>query len=376
MKTVFVCCVGGREEEEGWSTAPCAARRLSGVASPHVSVVLPPACAPWAHHTQRQSHAGLGRDAARLCGLWPQRRPPPLPDGKVAPCRFSSQRLSATPLCSWGCTTSPARRVRTWCVRACGECRTNVDTKKKQKTTKHSVAEGELVFVSFSLSPSGCVGAHIHSWSTLLFLLSTPYLHPPPQMSAAPRVELTTSMGALTVELYVQHAPRTCRNFAELSKKGYYDGTVVSWVENGEKGMFIAHDHCSPSSTPTPTHTVPPHYPQLCRPRWRPHRHRQGGRVHLRPHLWRRTPPRPAPHGRGRAEHGQRGAGHQRQPVSGVVGVALVYACVCDVFSWGVMVPTPHPPLSPQILHHPGPLPLPGRQAHHLWPRVRWDGDR
>ncbi|KAF4532152.1 hypothetical protein B566_EDAN015303, partial [Ephemera danica] len=34
-----------------------------------------------------------------------------------------------------------------------------------------------------------------------------------------------TTMGEFTVELYWKHAPRTCRNFAELSRRGYYNGT-------------------------------------------------------------------------------------------------------------------------------------------------------
>lgn len=32
-------------------------------------------------------------------------------------------------------------------------------------------------------------------------------------------------MGDIVVELYWQHAPQTCRNFAELARRGYYDGT-------------------------------------------------------------------------------------------------------------------------------------------------------
>ncbi|XP_066191755.1 peptidyl-prolyl cis-trans isomerase-like 1 isoform X3 [Sylvia atricapilla] len=32
-------------------------------------------------------------------------------------------------------------------------------------------------------------------------------------------------MGSLVLELYWQHAPRTCKNFAELSRRGYYNGT-------------------------------------------------------------------------------------------------------------------------------------------------------
>ena len=31
-------------------------------------------------------------------------------------------------------------------------------------------------------------------------------------------------MGTLVVELYWKHAPNTCRNFAELSRRGYYNG--------------------------------------------------------------------------------------------------------------------------------------------------------
>ncbi|KAF9614617.1 hypothetical protein IFM89_019594 [Coptis chinensis] len=30
-------------------------------------------------------------------------------------------------------------------------------------------------------------------------------------------------MGPFTIELYYKHAPRTCRNFIELSQRGYYD---------------------------------------------------------------------------------------------------------------------------------------------------------
>ncbi|KAL9941112.1 hypothetical protein V8E36_000600, partial [Tilletia maclaganii] len=39
-------------------------------------------------------------------------------------------------------------------------------------------------------------------------------------------VILQTSMGAITLELYWKHAPRTCANFYQLAKRGYYNGTV------------------------------------------------------------------------------------------------------------------------------------------------------
>lgn len=45
---------------------------------------------------------------------------------------------------------------------------------------------------------------------------------------AAPQVEIKTTMGTFVVELYTLHAPKTCKNFIELARKGYYDGTIVS----------------------------------------------------------------------------------------------------------------------------------------------------
>ena len=40
-----------------------------------------------------------------------------------------------------------------------------------------------------------------------------------------PTVSVETSMGEITVELYWRHAPTTCRNFAELARRGYFNGT-------------------------------------------------------------------------------------------------------------------------------------------------------
>ncbi|XP_071544189.1 peptidyl-prolyl cis-trans isomerase-like 1 [Panulirus ornatus] len=39
-----------------------------------------------------------------------------------------------------------------------------------------------------------------------------------------PYVVLETSMGEVTLELYWKHTPNTCRNFAELARRGYYNG--------------------------------------------------------------------------------------------------------------------------------------------------------
>ena len=44
----------------------------------------------------------------------------------------------------------------------------------------------------------------------------------------APLVQIDTAMGSFAVELYYKHAPNACKNFQELAKRGYYDGTIVS----------------------------------------------------------------------------------------------------------------------------------------------------
>lgn len=44
------------------------------------------------------------------------------------------------------------------------------------------------------------------------------------------QVEFQTSVGNFTVELYTQHAPRTCTNLYELAKIGYYDNTTIHRV--------------------------------------------------------------------------------------------------------------------------------------------------
>ena len=51
-----------------------------------------------------------------------------------------------------------------------------------------------------------------------------------PGANTMTRVEITTSLGPFTVELYTAHAPKTCHNFVELARRGYYDGTIVRFV--------------------------------------------------------------------------------------------------------------------------------------------------
>lgn len=42
----------------------------------------------------------------------------------------------------------------------------------------------------------------------------------------AQHVVLETTMGAITLELYTSHAPKTCQNFSTLASRNYYNGTI------------------------------------------------------------------------------------------------------------------------------------------------------
>ncbi|KAF2740913.1 peptidyl-prolyl cis-trans isomerase-like 1 [Polyplosphaeria fusca] len=42
----------------------------------------------------------------------------------------------------------------------------------------------------------------------------------------ATEVALETTLGPLTVELYTDHAPKTCKNFSTLAQRGYYNDQV------------------------------------------------------------------------------------------------------------------------------------------------------
>ena len=48
---------------------------------------------------------------------------------------------------------------------------------------------------------------------------------PPPSTSSRPVVELQTTAGTITLELYRDVAPNHVRNFIDLAKSGFYDGT-------------------------------------------------------------------------------------------------------------------------------------------------------
>lgn len=54
-------------------------------------------------------------------------------------------------------------------------------------------------------------------------------------------------MGEITIELYWKHAPNTCRNFAELARRGYYNNTVFHriirdfMIQGGDPSECLLH---------------------------------------------------------------------------------------------------------------------------------------
>lgn len=56
---------------------------------------------------------------------------------------------------------------------------------------------------------------------------------PPMSTSTNPRVVLTTTYGAIELELYAAESPKTVENFLTLTRKGYYDGTKFHRVIQG-----------------------------------------------------------------------------------------------------------------------------------------------
>jgi hypothetical protein len=111
---------------------------------------------------------------------------------------------------------------------------------------------------------------------------------------SAPFVVVETTIGKFIVELYWDHAARTAKNFAELSRRGYYNSTIIHRI------VRVAPPH------PPQTHTS-----EFCDSRGRPNRYRPWRRVHLRSHLHRRDPPGPQAHRRRHFVHGQRRPQHK-----------------------------------------------------------------
>ena len=51
--------------------------------------------------------------------------------------------------------------------------------------------------------------------------------------AANPQVEMKTSLGSITIELYADKAPKTVDNFLQYVKGGFYDGTIFHRVIDG-----------------------------------------------------------------------------------------------------------------------------------------------
>src|SRR3954464_3608193 len=51
--------------------------------------------------------------------------------------------------------------------------------------------------------------------------------------AANPQVEMKTSMGTITLELYADKAPKTVENFLQYVKDGHYKGTIFHRVIPG-----------------------------------------------------------------------------------------------------------------------------------------------
>ena len=54
-----------------------------------------------------------------------------------------------------------------------------------------------------------------------------------PANAANPTVEIVTSLGAMTIELWPRKAPQTVANFLDLAESGFYDGTIFHRVVPG-----------------------------------------------------------------------------------------------------------------------------------------------
>lgn len=76
-----------------------------------------------------------------------------------------------------------------------------------------------------------------------------------PLYAANPMVRIKTSMGAITLELYPDKAPKTVANFLQYVKAGFYDGTIFHRVIKGfmiQGGGFTPDFKEKPTRAPIP----------------------------------------------------------------------------------------------------------------------------
>jgi cyclophilin family peptidyl-prolyl cis-trans isomerase len=76
-----------------------------------------------------------------------------------------------------------------------------------------------------------------------------------PLYAANPTVEMKTSMGTITLELYPDKAPKTVANFVRYVKDGFYNGTIFHRVIKGfmiQGGGFTPDFKEKPTRAPIP----------------------------------------------------------------------------------------------------------------------------
>jgi cyclophilin family peptidyl-prolyl cis-trans isomerase len=65
------------------------------------------------------------------------------------------------------------------------------------------------------------------------FLVALVFFLGAPALAANPLVEMRTSMGSITIELYSEKAPATVANFLQYARDGFYAGTIFHRVIDG-----------------------------------------------------------------------------------------------------------------------------------------------
>jgi peptidyl-prolyl cis-trans isomerase A (cyclophilin A) len=66
-----------------------------------------------------------------------------------------------------------------------------------------------------------------------LILLAVALCFALPTLAANPQVEMKTSLGTLTIEIFADKAPKTVENFLQYVKDGHYAGTIFHRVIDG-----------------------------------------------------------------------------------------------------------------------------------------------
>jgi cyclophilin family peptidyl-prolyl cis-trans isomerase len=75
------------------------------------------------------------------------------------------------------------------------------------------------------------IGAKTLGRKTMSTVLPTPA--PSQELAEQQKVKIATGKGDIVIELYTSDAPKTAKNFAQLTQKGYYNGLTFHRVEPG-----------------------------------------------------------------------------------------------------------------------------------------------